>query len=120
METKAAVGALGALSQETRLAIFRLLVRAGPAGVPAGKVAAELDVPPATLSFHLTQLARVGLVRSRQQGRFVIYTADFAAMTALLAYLTEDCCGGTISCRIPDCAPETLMGQHRRAKRVMA
>ncbi|KPK15454.1 MAG: ArsR family transcriptional regulator [Betaproteobacteria bacterium SG8_41] len=116
METKAAAGALGALSQETRLAIFRLLVRAGPDGLPAGKVATELDVPPATLSFHLTQLARASLVRSRRRGRFVIYIADFDAMTALLTYLTEDCCSGTIRCDIPACAAGTLIGQHRRAK----
>jgi ArsR family transcriptional regulator len=106
MEIKLAIGALGALAQETRLEIFRLLVHAGPPGMPAGRVAAELGVPPATLSFHLAQLVHAGLTRSRQEGRFVIYNADFEAMTSLLAYLTENCCGGTVQCAIPVCAPE--------------
>lgn len=94
MESRHAVRALSALAQETRLGVFRLLVRAGPKGVVAGKLAASLDVPPATLSFHLKELAHAGLVQSRQQGRHVHYSAEFDAMNGLLAYLTENCCGG--------------------------
>ncbi len=94
METTRAVDALAALAQESRLKVYRLLVEAGPDGLPAGRIGEELDVPPATLSFHLAHLARTGLVRSRQDGRFVIYSADFRNMNELIAYLTENCCKG--------------------------
>jgi DNA-binding transcriptional ArsR family regulator len=94
METTTAIQALGALAQETRLAIFRLLVQGGPAGRAAGTIGETLGIPPATLSFHLAQLAGAGLVRSRQEGRFVYYSADFGAMNALVGFLTENCCGG--------------------------
>ncbi|OGA55559.1 MAG: transcriptional regulator [Betaproteobacteria bacterium RIFCSPLOWO2_12_FULL_65_14] len=106
METKRAIEALGALAQETRLNVFRLLVQAGPAGMAAGKIGEALDLPPATLSFHLSGLARAGLVTSRQEGRFVIYSADFEVMNRLLAYLTEDCCGGRA------CVPAPRQRQH--------
>jgi ArsR family transcriptional regulator, arsenate/arsenite/antimonite-responsive transcriptional repressor len=92
METKTAVQSLAALAQETRLAVFRLLVEAGTEGMPAGEIAAELDLPPATLSFHLAQLANAGLVRGRQAGRFIYYAPDFGAMNGLLGFLTENCC----------------------------
>ena len=88
------VDALAALAQETRLKAYRLLVEAGPEGLAAGRIGEELDLPPATLSFHLAHLARTGLVRSRQDGRFVIYSADFQNMNQLVGYLTENCCGG--------------------------
>jgi ArsR family transcriptional regulator, arsenate/arsenite/antimonite-responsive transcriptional repressor len=94
MKMNQAVEALGSLAQGTRLAIFRLLVEAGPKGLAAGRIGEKLDLPPATLSFHLSQLARAGLAKGRQEGRFVIYTADFKAMIELVAYLTENCCGG--------------------------
>jgi len=94
MEMTQAVSALAALAQETRLAIYRLLVKAGHEGLAAGKIGEELDLPPATLSFHLAQLARTGLAKSRQDGRFVIYSADFDGMNGLVGYLTENCCGG--------------------------
>ena len=94
METKQALQALSALAQETRLAIYRLLVQAGPEGMAAGAIGEELDLPPATLSFHLAGLARAGLARSRNEGRFVIYSASFENMNALVAYLTENCCQG--------------------------
>jgi len=94
VETNQAIEALSALAQETRLKVYRLLVEAGPQGVPAGKIGEQLDLPPATLSFHLAHLARAGLARSRQEGRFVIYSADFRKMDALVGYLTENCCGG--------------------------
>lgn len=89
-----ALDALAALAQETRLGIHRLLVEAGPDGLPAGRIAEEMELPAATLSFHLAHLSRAGLARSRQHGRFVIYSADFASMNALVGYLTENCCGG--------------------------
>ena len=99
METKQAIQALGALAQETRLGIFRLLVQAGPEGMAAGQIGEKLDLAPATLSFHLAGLTRARLARSRQDGRFVIYSADFQAMIALVGFLSENCCGGR------DCAP---------------
>jgi ArsR family transcriptional regulator, arsenate/arsenite/antimonite-responsive transcriptional repressor len=92
MKTKNAVEALSALAHEQRLRVFRLLVKAGPAGLPAGRIAARLRSAPSSLSFHLKELDRAGLVTSRQNGRFVIYSADFKAMDVLLAYLTENCC----------------------------
>jgi ArsR family transcriptional regulator len=109
MKAKTAVDQLAALAQETRLEIYRLLVKAGPDGMPAGDIARRLKVLPATLSFHLAHLARSGLVHSRQQGRFVIYSADFPEMEALLAFLTEDCCGGAVTCAIPSCQPVQFM-----------
>jgi DNA-binding transcriptional ArsR family regulator len=109
METKQAIQALSALAQESRLAIFRLLVQAGPAGLAAGAIGEELDLPPATLSFHLAGLTRAGLAQSRQEGRFVIYTADYAAMNALVGFLTENCCGGA-ACAPAAFEPETAKG----------
>jgi DNA-binding transcriptional ArsR family regulator len=99
METTQAVQALGALAQGSRLSIFRLLVQAGPAGMAAGGIGEKLDLPPATLSFHLAGLTRAGLADSRQDGRFVIYSANFQNMNLLVDYLTENCCGGK-SCEI--------------------
>jgi DNA-binding transcriptional ArsR family regulator len=88
------VDALAALAHETRLKVFRLLVQAGEEGLAAGAISEKLALAPATLSFHLAHLARTGLAQSRQEGRFVIYSADFANMTRLVGYLTENCCGG--------------------------
>ena len=101
MEMKQAVQSLSALAQESRLSIFRLLVAAGPEGMAAGSIGEKLGLPPATLSFHLAGLTRAGLAQSRQEGRFVIYTADFEGMGRLLAYLTEDCCGGKACVPVP-------------------
>jgi len=98
MEAKSVVRALGALAQESRLAVYRLLVQQGPTGIAAGEIAATLGLAPATLSFHLKELSNAGLVKSLQQGRFVFYSADFEAMNSLLAYLTENCCAA-------DCGP---------------
>ncbi len=103
METKSAVIALAALAQNTRLAIFRTLVQAGPAGLPAGRIGEITGVQPSSLSFHLKELAHADLVGSRQEGRFIIYTANFSAMNELLAFLTENCCGGN-PCT-PVCTP---------------
>ncbi|MFZ6801495.1 ArsR/SmtB family transcription factor [Undibacterium sp. Di24W] len=94
METKSAITALAALAQESRLAIFRLLVAVGPEGLAASKIAERLEVPSSSLSFHLKELSHAGLIMSRQDGRFVIYSADFTVMNDLLAFLTESCCGG--------------------------
>ncbi len=94
MQTSEAIKALGALAQETRLGIFRMLVQAGPEGLPAGEVAGRLGLAAPAASFHLAQLSHAGLARSRSQGRFVIYSADFERMTGLVAFLTENCCGG--------------------------
>lgn len=100
MKSAQVVKALAALAQPTRLAIYRLLVVHGPEGVAAGEVAAKLKVAPATLSFHLKALSHAGLVESRQEGRFIYYAANFAAMNGMVAYLTENCCGGdAAACR---------------------
>ena len=94
METKQVLAALAALAQESRLAIFRLLIQAGPAGLPAGKVGEELGIASSALSFHLKELVHAGLVTARQEGRFVIYTAQFDTMSGLVGFLTENCCAG--------------------------
>jgi DNA-binding transcriptional ArsR family regulator len=94
METNEALRALAALSQDSRLRVFRALVQAGPAGLAAGRIADLTSIAPSSLSFHLKELAHAGLVESRQEGRFVIYTARFATMHALIGFLTENCCGG--------------------------
>jgi DNA-binding transcriptional ArsR family regulator len=94
MEKIDAVAALNALAQESRLDVFRLLVQAGPEGLPAGQIAEKLDLPSATLSFHLNQLRHAGLVTFRRESRSLIYAAEYAAMNNLLAYLTENCCQG--------------------------
>jgi ArsR family transcriptional regulator, arsenate/arsenite/antimonite-responsive transcriptional repressor len=94
MEIKAAVTALAALAQETRLSIYRLLVEAGPEGIAAGGIGEKLEVPGATLSFHLKELARSGLVSSRQESQFIYYSADFERMAELMTYLTQNCCQG--------------------------
>ena len=94
MEMQEAIAALVALGQETRLDIFRLLMQAGPEGLPAGQIGERLGLPPATLSFHLKTLQHAGLVERQRQSRSLIYAARFARMNSLLAYLTENCCAG--------------------------
>lgn len=94
MESKAAVDALSALAHEGRLAIFRLLVKAGPGGMAAGEIARMTGILPNTLSSGLNILSHAGLIDSRREGRSIIYTARYGAMTALLAFLVDDCCGG--------------------------
>jgi DNA-binding transcriptional ArsR family regulator len=95
MEASQVVLVLGALAQETRLSAFRLLVRAGPAGLPAGQLAERLDVPAPTLSFHLRELSHAGLVRAEREGRSLRYLPVFPRLDAVLAYLTEHCCEGS-------------------------
>ncbi|MBE0613908.1 MAG: helix-turn-helix transcriptional regulator [Burkholderiales bacterium] len=109
METTIASDKLAALGHETRLAIFRLLVQAGPSGVSAGLICEKLQLAPATLSFHLAHLSRVGLINGRQEGRFIFYVADYAAMDALLAFLTDNCCQGA------QCLPKAAPVKRRRA-----
>lgn len=94
METKHALSALGALAQESRLAVFRLLVQAGPEGMAASKIGEHLSIPASSLSFHLKELAHANLIVSRQDGRFVIYAAHIDSMNALIGFLTENCCDG--------------------------
>jgi len=107
MDTRVAIAALSALAQESRLATFRLLVQAGPAGMAASRIAEALGIPASSLSFHLKELAHAGLVTPRQEGRFIIYAARFDTMNGLLAFLTENCCGGspcTPSRNAPTCS----------------
>ena len=103
MKAENAVVALGAIAHDHRLAVYRMLVKRGPAGLPAGEIAARLELPPSSLTFHLQQLQRAGLVTQRRLGRQLIYAADYAAMNGLVAYLTENCCGGA-ACA-PACEP---------------
>lgn len=98
MEHITATHALAALGHNTRLSVFRLLVQAGPGGKLAGDIAQELSLAGATLSFHLKELASAGMISAEQRGRTICYRADFDAMNALLAYLTENCCAGDGSC----------------------
>jgi len=103
MDNKLAVTQLASIAQEARLDIFRLLVQAGGSGLPAGAVGEQLRIPASTLSFHLKELTRAGLLSSRQEGRYVYYIANYDAMNGLLAYLTESCCAGQAS-SCPDVA----------------
>src|SRR5438477_13111610 len=104
MDQVNAIAALGALAQETRLALFRLLVTCGPQGLPAGAIGERLGVAPSSLSFHLQQLVHAGLITQRRLSRQLIYSAEYGAMTELLGYLTENCCGAGASCA-PACNP---------------
>jgi ArsR family transcriptional regulator, arsenate/arsenite/antimonite-responsive transcriptional repressor len=104
MERIDIVAALAALAQETRLEVYRLLVQAGPTGLPAGAIGARLALPLPTLSFHLAQLKHAGLAAARREGRSIIYAANYAVMNGLIAYLTENCCGGA-SCLPAAAAP---------------
>ena len=94
METKNIVRALAAIAHESRLEAYRCLVQAGPAGLPAGQLSELVGIAPSSLSFHLKELVNAGLLSSRQEGRFVFYAAEYETMNSLLAYLTENCCGG--------------------------
>jgi DNA-binding transcriptional ArsR family regulator len=104
METRAALVALSALAQENSLAVFRLLVEHAPEGLPAGAIAQRLGVPPATLSFHLKELAHAGLIVAHPRSRFIWYRADLEVMNSLIGYLTENCCGASGVCD-PACVP---------------
>jgi DNA-binding transcriptional ArsR family regulator len=114
METTDAVPALAALAQDNRLEIFRLLVQAGPEGMPAGAVAEALDLAPNTLTFHFDRLRIAGLVTVRREGRSMIYAAQFGTMNALLGFLTENCCGGV------SCTPAAACKPARKRTRIPA
>lgn len=94
MKTKSVIASLAALAQESRLAVFRLLVQAGPEGLAASKIAEQLDIPPSSLSFHLKELMHAEMVSQKKVGRSLIYSANFDTMNALLGFLTQNCCGG--------------------------
>jgi ArsR family transcriptional regulator len=108
METMSYVAALSALAHEARLEIYRLLVKAGPSGLTVGEIGGKLDMPGATLSFHLSQLKHAGLVAARRDGRQLIQTADFDRMNGLIAYLTENCCGGAPCAPVCTPAPKVV------------
>lgn len=103
METNKALEALAALAHSVRLSVFRTLVQAGPEGLPAGRIAELMDMPASSLSFHLKELYRAGLLASRQDGRSIIYSARYETMNDLLGYLTENCCGGNPCSPITSC-----------------
>src|ERR1700724_340439 len=105
MKTPAVVGALGALAHEHRLAIYRLLVQRGPEGLPAGAIGERVGLVPSSLTFHLQNLQRAGLIAQRRESRQLIYSADFAVMNGLVGYLTENCCGNSGAQCSPNCGP---------------
>jgi DNA-binding transcriptional ArsR family regulator len=108
MKPELVISALSALANEHRLAVFRLLVQAGPTGRAAGAIADALGLPASSLSFHLAHLARAGIIVQRRESRSLIYSADFAAMNALVGFLTENCCGGA------SCAPAAVSSPKKR------
>jgi DNA-binding transcriptional ArsR family regulator len=109
MNTTTAAESLAALAQDSRLEVFRLLVQAGPEGLAAGEIAERLGIPASTLSFHMKTLSRAGLVEVRPRSRFNYYSANFEAMSALVGYLTDNCCGGR------SCAPSAATPRKRKA-----
>ena len=113
MDSPAVVNALSALAQEHRLALFRLLVQAGDVGMPAGAIAEALGVPNSSLSFHLAQLTRAGLIRQERHSRSLIYSADYAAMNELVGYLMENCCGGATCAPASSCGDDAATSQER-------
>ena len=115
MEQSDAVTALAALAQDSRLETYRILVQAGPEGLPAGEVAARLGLPPNTLSFHFDRLRQAGLVTVRRNGRSMIYAAHYDTMNALLGYLTDNCCGGARDlCAPAGCTPSSATPQRQK------
>lgn len=115
MKTNDAVRALGALAQESRLTMYRLLVKRGPEGFNPGELSERLGIPAPTLSFHLKELQRAGLVASRREGRFLRYSADFGQMRGLLDFLTENCCSLSEAARGSDCAPASPRARRKIA-----
>ena len=118
MESTTAVAALSALAHESRLAVYRLLVQAGPAGLAVGDLQARTDIPPATLTHHLHALRRAGLIVDTRDGRSIICQADYERMNALLAFLTENCCGDAAACAPGTvCKPAKATGTVRTIRR---
>jgi ArsR family transcriptional regulator len=105
METKETIAALAALAQESRLAVFRLLVQVGPAGMAATRIAENISVSSSALSFHLKELTHANLVSTRREGRFVIYAANFDTMNGLIGFLSDNCCGGNVCSPVAVCKP---------------
>ena len=118
MESKIAIRALGALAHESRLAIYRLLVQAGPEGLAVGAIGDKLDLAPATLSFHLAGLRHAGLVSERREGRTLFQAADFGAMNGLVGYLSENCCQGA-DCGV-SCAPASKTSRQEKPRETPA
>jgi DNA-binding transcriptional ArsR family regulator len=114
MNLQEAVRALAALAQESRLAVFRLLVNRGAEGYPAGEIADLLEIPGPTLSFHLKELAQAGLLTSRKESRFIYYAPAFGRMNELLGYLTENCCGQGTVCATA-CVPKNTSNRQRKS-----
>jgi DNA-binding transcriptional ArsR family regulator len=112
MDARTAVASLAALAQDSRLAIFRLLVEAGPTGLAVGEIGAGLAIAPATLSFHLKELAHAGLIAARQEGRYIYYSASYARMNGLIGYLTDNCCARDSTRCAPTCGT-TARGRPR-------
>lgn len=115
MKGSEVVASLGALAHEYRLAIYRLLVKRGPEGLPAGVIGEKLDLGPSSLTFHLQALHRAGLVKQAREGRQLIYSADFTAMSSLVSYLTDECCVAASACRA-DCTPARTGARSRSSK----
>src|SRR3974377_1783536 len=113
MDQKRAIAALGALAQETRLELFRVLGARGPEGLPAGLIAENVGVMPSSLSFHLQQLVHAGLITQRRLSRQLIYSAEYGTMNELMAYLTENCCGRGAALCPPGCNPADTFAKGR-------
>jgi DNA-binding transcriptional ArsR family regulator len=116
MESKQAVAALAALAQETRLAVFRLLVQVGPTGLSVGEIGEAVKAAPATLSFHLKEMTHAGLIEPRHDGRYIFYAASFQRMNELLGFLSENCCAQDGMSCAPECGP----GEERSSGSVKA
>ena len=118
MKTPDVIEALSALAHEHRLAIYRLLVQRGPEGLPAGAIGQRVGLLPSSLTFHLQNLQRAGLIAQRRESRQLIYSADFAVMNGLVGYLTENCCGNSGAACAPACAPARAAKPVKRAAKV--
>jgi len=115
MKSQSAVVALGALAQESRLALFRLLVKRGPEGYSPGEISERLRIPAPTLSFHLKTLAHAGLVSARKESRFIYYSANFDRMSEVVSFLTEHCCSLATDCSADACVPSVRTSRRKSA-----
>ena len=118
MNSRQAVDALAALAHESRLGVYRLLVEAGPDGLNAGTIASRLEMPPSSMTFHLQNLHRAGLLTQERRSRELIYAADFGTMNDLVGYLTENCCGGNVAACGTQCAPASEVKKPKKSSRV--
>ena len=115
MKASEVIGSLGALAHQHRLAIYRLLIKRGPEGLPAGVIGGKVGLGPSSLTFHLQALNRAGLIKQTREGRQLFYSADFTAMNALVSYLTDECCVAASGCT-PDCAPLRAIAKARSSR----